>query len=58
MANTDFKISYANFLLKVILYMCALLCSYAFLYTFAMEIESDSFAINSNGICTISFNSA
>lgn len=38
MANTDFEISHANFFLKVILYVCSLLCIYAFLYTFAMEI--------------------
>lgn len=38
MANTNFEIQYDNFFLKVILYMYILLCSYAFLYTFAMEI--------------------
>lgn len=37
MANIDFEISHADFLLKVILYVCPLLCIYAFLYTFATE---------------------
>lgn len=38
MENTDFEISYGNFFQKVFLYMSTLLCSYAFLYIFAMEI--------------------
>lgn len=38
MANTNFEIQHVNFFLKVIFYMYILLCSYAFLYTFAMEI--------------------
>lgn len=38
MENTDFEISYSNFFQKVFLYMSTLLCSYAFLYIFAMEI--------------------
>lgn len=36
--NTDFEISYGNFFQNVFLYMFTLLCSYAFLYIFAMEI--------------------